>query len=66
MLGPWVKLHVVDVLQLFAFYSPALKKCTVKNIRRFYDKITGNQLPVHFPLFFTGACKHFLESDTEL
>ena len=24
----------------------------VKNIRRFYGKITGNQLPVHFPLFF--------------
>ena len=25
---------------------------TVKNIRRFYGKITGNQLPVPFPLFF--------------
>ena len=22
-----------------------------KNIRRFYGKITGNQLPVHFPYF---------------
>ena len=24
---------------------------TVKSIRRIYGKITGNQLPVHFPLF---------------
>ena len=38
---------------------------TVKNFRRFYGKITGNQLPVHFPLFFTGARKHFQESGTE-
>ena len=38
---------------------------TVKNIRKFYGKITGNQLPVHFPLFFTGARKHFQESGTE-
>ena len=38
---------------------------TVKNIRRFYGKITGNQLPVHFPLFLTGARKHFQESGTE-
>ena len=38
---------------------------TVKNIRRFYGKINGNQLPVHFPLFFTGALKHFQESGTE-
>ena len=29
-------------------------------------KITGNQLPVNFPLFFTGAGKHFQESGTEL
>ena len=36
-----------------------------KNIFRFYGKITGNQLPVHFPLFFTGARKHFQESGTE-
>ena len=35
---------------------------TVKSIRRFYGKITGNQLPVHFPLLFTGARKHFQES----
>ena len=26
-----------------------------KNIRRFYGKITGNQLPVHFPFFFLRA-----------
>ena len=25
--------------------------CIAKNIRRFYGKITGNQLPVHFPFF---------------
>ena len=36
-----------------------------KNIRRFYGKITGNQLPVHFPLCFTGIRKHFQESGTE-
>ena len=38
---------------------------TAKFIRRFYGKITCNQLPVHFPLFFTGARKHFQQSDTE-
>ena len=38
---------------------------TVKNIRGFNGKITGNQLPVHFPLFFTGAHEHFQESGTE-
>ena len=38
---------------------------TIKNICRFYGKITGNQLPVHFPLLFTGARKHFQESGTE-
>ena len=32
--------------------------------RRFYGKITGNQLPVHFPFFLTGARKHFQESGT--
>ena len=37
---------------------------TAKNIRRFYGKITDNQLPVHFPLFFTGARKHFQEPGT--
>ena len=36
-----------------------------KNIRRFYGKITGNKLSVHFPLFFTHARKHFQESGTE-
>ena len=36
-----------------------------KNIRMFYGKIIGNQLPVHFPSFFTGARKHFQESGTE-
>ena len=45
-----------------------------KDVRRFYGKITGNQLPVHFPfffcfvfsccVFFTGARKHFQESGT--
>ena len=27
----------------------------IKIFRRFYGNITGNQLPVHFPLFFMGA-----------
>ena len=35
---------------------------TIKKIRRFYGRITGNQMPVRFPLFFTGARKHFQES----
>ena len=38
--------------------------CTSKNIRKFYGKITGNQLPVRFPLFFTSARKHFQEPGT--
>ena len=38
---------------------------TVKNFRRFYGKMTGNQLPVYFALFFTGARKHFQKSGTE-
>ena len=34
----------------------------VKNFRRFYGKIPGNQLPVHFPLFLrVSACRTFLE-----
>ena len=44
--------------------SHLIKIYTVKNIRRFHGKITGNQLPVHFPLFFIGARKHFQESST--
>ena len=40
-----------------------LKIYTAKNIRIFYGKITGNQLPVYFP-FYTGARKHFHESGT--
>ena len=43
----------------------ALADYTVKNIRRFYGKITGNQPSVHFPVFFTGARKHFQESSIE-
>ena len=31
--------------------------CTAKNIRRFYGKITGNQLPVHFSLFLQVPVK---------
>ena len=41
-----------------------LNAYTAKNIRRFYGKITGNQLPVYFPLFFQGARKHFQEPGT--
>ena len=33
-----------------------------KNICRFYGKIIGNQLPVHFPVIFKGARKHLQES----
>ena len=32
---------------------------TAKNIRRFYSKLTGNQLPVHFPLFFQASVNIF-------
>ena len=32
---------------------------TVKNIRRFYGKITGNQLPVYFPLFLQAPVNIF-------
>ena len=32
---------------------------TLQINRRFYGKITGNQLPIHFPLFFTSAHNHF-------
>ena len=30
-----------------------------KNIRRFYGKIAGNQLPVHFPLFLQAPVNIF-------
>ena len=48
---------------------PILLQPTAKNIGRFYGKITGNQLPVHFScffffFFFTGARKHFQEAGT--
>ena len=34
---------------------------TVKQIRRIYGRITGNQLPVHVPFFFyTGIRKKYL------
>ena len=42
-----------------------MKSPHCKNVRRFYGKITGNQLPVRFPLLFTGTRKHFQESGTE-
>ena len=32
---------------------------TAKNIRTFYGKITGNQLPVHFPLFLRAPVNIF-------
>ena len=37
---------------------------TLQKIRRFYGKVIGNQLPVHFTLFFTAARKYFQESGT--
>ena len=33
--------------------------CTVKNICKFYGKMTGNQLPVHFPLFLQASVNIF-------
>ena len=33
--------------------------CSLKNIRRFYGKITGNQLPVHFPLILQAPVNIF-------
>ena len=54
----------------FSFPSSSLWQTVdihCKNIRRLLSiiKITGNQLPVYFPLFFTGARKHFQASSTE-
>ena len=37
---------------------------TAKNARRFYVKITGNQLSVRFPLFLQVPVKNFQESGT--
>ena len=40
----------------------SVKNVHCKNIRRFYDKIPGNQLPVHTSLFLrASACRTFLE-----
>ena len=33
---------------------------TVKNIRRIYGRIAGNQLPGHVLLFYTGTRKNYL------
>ena len=35
------------------------KANTLKNIRRFYGKISGNQLPVNFPLFLQAPVNIF-------
>ena len=38
------------------------RRYTVKQIHRFYGKIPGNHLPVHFPLFLrASACRTFSE-----
>ena len=37
-----------------------LIKYTVKNIRRIYGRIAGNQLPGQVPLIFTGTRKKYL------
>ena len=39
-------------------------KYTAKNIRRFYGKINGNQLLVHFLLFLQAPVNIFKESGT--
>ena len=37
-------------------------KLSLQNIRRFYGKITGNQLPVHFPFFLRALVNIFRKS----
>ena len=41
----------VNPVEFFSYH-------TVKNIRRMHGKISGNQLPGHVPLFFTGTRKN--------
>ena len=41
------------------FYVNLFSTYTVKNFRKFYGKITGNQLPVHFPLFLQAPVNIF-------
>ena len=44
-----------------AFFSVRFANAyIVKNIRRIYGRIAGNQLPGHVPLFFTGTRKNYL------
>ena len=52
-------------LALFSVTWQGSHRIHYKNIHRFYGKITGNQLPIHFPLCFTGIRKHFQELGTE-
>ena len=58
-LGRWLLCN--DLSLLYMYGNLVLPICIVKIFRRFYGNITGNQLPVHFPLFFTGARKHLQE-----
>ena len=50
--------------EYFFLWKYGTNPYTEKSICGPYGKITGNQLPVYFPLFFTGARKHFQESGT--
>ena len=50
-------------MQLFSIFIFVLLS-TVKNIRRFYGKMTGNQLPVHVPLFLRDLVKMILHCKT--
>ena len=54
-----IGLFWLAVLGLIALSSPREREYTVKNIRRFYGKISGNLLPVHFPLFLQATVNIF-------
>ena len=59
--------HVDEALQLTLREDTAvvaLKRHTAKNIRRFYGKITCNQLPVNFSFFFLRAPVNIFRNQT--
>ena len=45
--------------QFFSIFEKLEVYPHCKNIRRSYSKITGNQLPVHFPLFLQAPINSF-------
>ena len=67
---PTEQLVGTEIFRFLAYLlrSPIVNHCrvTAKNIRRFYDKITGNQLPVHFlfllsPINIFSGMRHTLK-----